>query len=270
MNPTSRLGIGWKLLGVLFVMGVVTAAYFLGVRRGRSDSAIKDQTPAKESELVVLRRTLEPFQTILNTPIGEDEADNPKSAAGVRARKLEARLVEHPSEFDAALQFALTASDSKDEKLKDEVLYVVLMIVFQRHDDASLARLLSTVPITNVGRDYIEHALVAEYRGRKIDDFGMLFTAYDAATLPKVKQSLVAAIRRGLHDKVLAWYVDAQFVEDAKMLFEVDRENWKVNREYGFAMDRRDFWDGYIVVPPPLFIPIYGPDSVERKIRNRD
>ncbi len=198
-------------------------------------------------------------------PIGEDEADNPRSAWEVRTKRLETRLVQNKSEFDAALEYALVAPDAEGDVLKRETLSVVLFIVFERHDDVSLLRLLSMVPITSVGRDYIEHAIVADYRGRTIDDFKMLFDAYDTATSPKIKESLAAAIRRGMHDHLPAWYVDAQFVEEAKWYFDFEKDNWKVNKDSSYWPGSGAFLEGKNRVPPPLFVPISGPDSVGPK-----
>jgi hypothetical protein len=209
--------------------------------------------------------SLTPLWTIIEqkSPPGAD----PRSEYGRVTSEAVDWLIRHPSEQTQALAYLETDAGRKDERFSRVLSPLLFQAFLEKGDRASLTRLLSLAPIEITGPDgfYIEYALVWPHAQRPITNILILFDAYDRATDPTVKQSLIASIRRAFCDRIKPWETDAVVLLALRRDFEREAYRLKANKEWDLAYSP-GFFLGSNFVSPPLFISKDGPDAEEGTI----
>jgi len=137
-------------------------------------------------------------------------------------------------------------------------------------DRRKLVRMLANVPVEVDDPDgyFVEYSLVNPYLDRPLENFTILFEAWEAATRPEVKRTIASSFLRAFSADIHPAWCDEEVVAHASRVFDRDRKAWKVNREWRKAYNPGLFhsFDGRGETAPPLFIPMDGPDEV-REVR---
>jgi hypothetical protein len=230
-------------------------------KQGATPATSAAQSPARTSSPAYLA----PLWTILDqkSPPGAD----PRSEYGRVTREAVEWLARHPSEATRTLAYLDTAAGRKDEGSSGVLPHLLFLAFLEKDDRVSLTRLLSIAPMEITGPDgfYIEYALVWPHTPRPITNILILFDAYDQAADPKIKETLIASIRRAFCDRIRPWETDSEVLLAQRKDFEREAYRLKANKEWDLAYSP-GFFGSTNFVPPPLFIEKDGPEAVKGTI----
>jgi hypothetical protein len=235
----------------------------LGCER-KPENLTSPSTSISASSRRALRADLAALDAIIAEP-GLPEEDMKQAYFRVFG-KLIARLTTNQPEREAAMKYVrVTPHDSRD-RLTQDLPIALFRSLLDLDDKEGLRTLLAATPIVTDSPDgyYIEFALVNPYQGRQPSDIFILFDAYERATAAHVKENLMAAIRRAFADRIRPGETDSEIVGRREAIMGPPHL-LKANKEWSGAYSSA-FFEVTNFVPPPLFIPKNGPDSVEGTI----